>query len=223
MDGDVPEICSIERKKFLSDLLRYERAIQDFSRVLSEDFHRLDLPIPQPQPLPNAPEEDPSSPSSYNRQRSFSCAEAGTGAGGGGSKNPSLKSSPSHDRYNGVWGGMDLHTSASFKACTPTKSSGLEHSNYLLTEEKQKQKQRKFYSLSSTGIAPKHLKAAGYTAEELRLNGFTAPQLIGAGTVTTVTSTQSHSPLYAVHSTISKLTLLPVPVPVPSQDSLWTI
>jgi hypothetical protein len=166
LDGEVPEICSIERKKFLSDLLRSEKAIQDISRVLSEDFHRSDLP-PQPQLSKKAPVQDSLTPPS-NRQRSFSYAE--------GEPRTSSGSSP-HDRYSGVWGGMDLHSTSSLYS-TPTKSCQ-EHPEKFPEEEGEKQ--RKVYTLSSTGIDPKHLKSAGYNAEELRLNGFTAPQLIGAG------------------------------------------
>lgn len=161
MDGNVPEICLVERKKFLDDLLRYERAIQDISRVLAEDYHRSDhLPHPQASKI----EKNHLSPLS-NRLRSFSCAD-GEGT---------LKSSGSspHDRYNGVWGGMDLHSSPSL--CPPTKDC--EEFPKIFPHENK----RKSYSLCSTGIVPKHFKSAGYTAEELRLNGFTAPQLIGAG------------------------------------------
>ena len=161
MDGYVPEICLVERKKFLDDLLRYERAIQDISRVLSEDFHRSDH-LPHPQAAQN--EKNHLSPLP-NRLRSFSCAD-------GGETLKSSSSSP-HDRYNGVWGGMDLHSSSLL--CPPTKDR--DETPIIFPQENK----RKSYSLCSTGIVPKHFKSAGYNAEELRLNGFTAPQLIGAG------------------------------------------
>lgn len=138
----------------MEDICRYERAIKSMTRVLSEDFSRRDFLAVDPIQTPEK----------SGRQRAVSYAEG---------SNP-LKSSSRDDIYAGVWGGLDLHSSPKTKSLLSPSLPQTPKVRQLSTDET-------VYNLASTGIPPKYLKSAGYYAEELRLGGYSASQLIGAG------------------------------------------
>jgi hypothetical protein len=186
VDGEVPEICSDERKKFLEEILRDERAIQEMSRVLSDDYQQIDY---LPADFSSKKSEGFDSPiplTSGGRPRAVSYAEG---------SNAIAKPSPSRDIFSGVWGGsLDLHYLQQSES-THSPSVGRSAPIKIATE---KSPDPTPLTLSSTGITPIALKTANYSAEELRLHGYTASQLIGAGLASTKLTCPLHSPTHSL-------------------------
>lgn len=195
MDGNIPEICSMERKKYLDDILVYDEAIQSMIQVLSEDYSKSDYTsstsmtsttttsaATSSSTIPNPDLLNLTSSTSIGRQRAQSYAE---GSNSYKSSTPTGTILPRGENiYTGVWGGLDLHYHSSSQLNHDINtSSSIELIPSKFEQKQSPQVENLYDKLSSTGIPPKYLKSAGYNAEELRLHGYTASQLIGAGTV----------------------------------------
>jgi hypothetical protein len=175
----IPETCAQQRKDILEEVKCCETAVMNIVSILAADMSGIEYETPQ--------DLSPHGTAIHG-------GRSGGGGGGGGLTREKRSTSRDFGRnlYSGVWGGSNSHdaadksiiaTPATEVASTPSRDS-LGTENVSMSAEEGivcGPRDKVLLGLATSGLKAAGLKEVGFDANDLRVGGYTAGQLITAG------------------------------------------